>query len=67
MAWEIHIAVGVTGQEAVLRMALVVDMEDTGDPVVAPAVEHYWHFEGVALQDSAPEMQCWGLGCWADR
>lgn len=62
-AWVSHTAVAVTGQKAVPRMAHAADMEGEGDRVVAPAVEYWWKFEGFALQDSAPAMQCWELGC----
>jgi hypothetical protein len=62
-AWESHIVVDVTVQETVSRTALAVDMEAEGDPVVVPAVEYCWRYEGVALQDSEAVTWCWGLGC----
>lgn len=58
-AWERHIAVDVTGQEAVPRMALAADMEGKGDRVVAPVVDYWWNSEGFALQDSATVTRLW--------
>lgn len=61
-AWVSRTAVAATGQKSASRMALVADTEGKGDRVVA-LVEYWWKFEGFALQDSAPVMPCWVLGC----
>ena len=61
-AWVSRTAVAATGQKSVPRMAVVADTEGKGDRVVA-LVEYWRKFEGFALQDSAPVMPYWVLGC----